>query len=1840
MEEKRVVVILDASRDVNPKVLRWSLDGLSLKPGDKLTLVAVLYQFYTPSMCSSIDAGKQITIWSKQESNTDASCRRMEEYQNNDELLEISKLYDSHKVEFKIELVVATSAKEVALKKAKELDATWVILDRQMKKDEKYFLQELSCGISRLKRNDRIEHLRGPPVLPTEIYIRPEPGCHDDEDNSVEGPKTSQLKQDHPIKEEEIQRKSDKENGFTLTDISNQTTQTKPDEPRTVVEEKWKSTYDEGRDLMHATSGDLHIDRTNAEPMSHDQEDKTDVKQAKNIFGNTKSSICSVCKNRQPNSEWRKDFTYIELQDATDGFKNSLSEGDYRSTFIGQLNCQLKIVVKQHQLTDSQVEKQMMSQVKLILKARHKNVAMLLGSSIQENQLLAVYEYACNGSLDKYLSKKSCRPLSWRERVKIAFGVSMGLKYLHDNDIIHGNIKPSNILLNHEFKPMLGDFSFGRAKREVKMSNKDKSLGYTAPECLQSLKLTAKTDVYSLGMVLLGLITGQMATDKIPGEKSLIEWAKPLLGRKSYPQLVDPRIGNSYEEEQLHWLAHVTEQCLKKNPKERFSMNMVISSLQGLTESEEGCVTVDFSPEISNSTCSIPDITCSQGQTKHDQLTEEKQINSCHNGEEMNSELTIEHNDMLYHRKGDHLSHGVEKSLGKEKRTNHMVALTKVDTLELDQAQSSFIRDETTIGQIFFDRKGDMLDEHQGEVILDGSKSFVCSICKSRRSNIGYQRDFNYNELEAATDRFSFQNSLSEGGNGPMFRGVIDCKLKIAVKMHQITSSQEEEMFKSEVQSLTKAIHRNVVMLLGSCKDKNQQMLVYELACNGSLDQYLSGGSCRSLTWRERVKVAIGASRGLKYLHENNIIHGSIKPSNILLTHEFEPLLGDFGLGKGKLELKFRKDKNVSSEYSAPEYLEKGKPSPKTDVYSFGVVVLELITGRRATDKLSAGKSLVQWAKPLLGGKKYVVLVDSKISSSYKEDQLKWLVQVTEQCLIKNPKERSSMNMVVSALQDIEDTDDLFAIEDSFTEKSSIPLSVPDITCSQGLRNAHQQSQDEERISSIHMMCHIKDDQISQDQDETERSLQKEKKGTRLTTMSNQIASEEQTQFSFRGDSLDDCKVKAMLEDSKSSVCSICKSKRPNFGWQKDFSYDELHVATEGFSIKNSLTEGVYGSSFRGQLKCNMKIVIKQLQMKSSQEEKIFKSEVQFLLNARHENVVMLLGSCIDKTTLLIVYENACNGSLDQHLSGQSCRLLTWGERVKIAIGFSRGLKYLHENNTIHGSIKPSNIFLTHDFEALVGDFGFGKSKNELKNWRKNKNVENIGYEAPELSESGKVIDKVSGQKSLIAWAKPLLRGRRYPQLVDPKISSFYDDQELFSLVQVIEQCLRKNPKERLPMNMIISALPCIVDNKPPVTEDPMTQKPHFKHSLNDEYGSQDLIVPPQADNLEVIPIIEDPIVERPHLEGPLKDESSSQDIKASLLPDNFEVIPIIEDPIVAKPHFKPPSNDKSSTQDIKESPQADNLEVIPAIEDPIIEKPNSKHPLQDDTYSQDVKRSPQAVIDAVKERKNNETCNKDNEEITNKTFSGSIVEPRETGRLSPKTHQESQRRITYGGAKIFYLEGAKEYAVDEQFFRSDQERSTVDLEALLNRQQTYIIYFQSTCCHSCSLRCLLDMLLRLGVRSIGRMFELNSLHFPEVTSPGLCVTATSSSLDLWHGRLAHPSLSKLRTLLSRRANPKQGKHPLQDDTYSQDVKRSPQAVIDAVKERKNNETCNKDNEEITNKTFSGSIVEPRETGRLSPKTHQESQRRITYGGAKIFYLEGAKEYAVDEQFFRLGDRF
>lgn len=120
------------------------------------------------------------------------------------------------------------------------------------------------------------------------------------------------------------------------------------------------------------------------------------------------------------------------------------------------------------------------------------------------------------------------------------------------------------------------------------------------------------------------------------------------------------------------------------------------------------------------------------------------------------------------------------------------------------------------------------------------------------------------------------------------------------------------------------------------------------------------------------------------------------------------------------------------------------------------------------------------------------------------------------------------------------------------------------------------------------------------------------------------------------------------------STCPKCDNRRPKTGWKKEFIYGELFAATRGFSQKNFLSEGGFGSVYLGVLKNGLKIAVKQHKSASFQGEKEFKAEVRFLSTAIHENLVILLGSCSEGNNRLLVYEYVCNGSLDQHLSSKS----------------------------------------------------------------------------------------------------------------------------------------------------------------------------------------------------------------------------------------------------------------------------------------------------------------------------------------------------------------------------------------------------------------------------------------------------------------------------------------------------------------------------------------------------------------------------------------------------------
>ncbi|OEL30083.1 Cysteine-rich receptor-like protein kinase 25 [Dichanthelium oligosanthes] len=223
---------------------------------------------------------------------------------------------------------------------------------------------------------------------------------------------------------------------------------------------------------------------------------------------------------------------------------------------------------------------------------------------------------------------------------------------------------------------------------------------------------------------------------------------------------------------------------------------------------------------------------------------------------------------------------------------------------------------------------------------------------------------YDLSTLRAATDNFSEENKLGEGGFGPVYKGTLQNGQEIAAKRLSATSQQGQVEMKNEVVLVAKLQHRNLVRLLGCCIEEHERILVYEFLSNNSLDKILfDPARQQQLSWGQRHKIIEGIARGLLYLHEDSrltIIHRDLKASNILLDADMNPKISDFGLAK-----LFNLDSSVGNTsriagtygYMAPEYALHGIFSAKSDVFSYGVLVLEIVTSRRNTFTQDSGPS-------------------------------------------------------------------------------------------------------------------------------------------------------------------------------------------------------------------------------------------------------------------------------------------------------------------------------------------------------------------------------------------------------------------------------------------------------------------------------------------------------------------------------------------------------------------------------------------------------------------------------------------------------------------------------------------------------------------------------------------------------------------------------------------------------------------------------------------------------------------------------------------------------------------
>ncbi|VAH42837.1 unnamed protein product [Triticum turgidum subsp. durum] len=261
-------------------------------------------------------------------------------------------------------------------------------------------------------------------------------------------------------------------------------------------------------------------------------------------------------------------------------------------------------------------------------------------------------------------------------------------------------------------------------------------------------------------------------------------------------------------------------------------------------------------------------------------------------------------------------------------------------------------------------------------------------------------------------------NFIGKGGFGEVYKGFLDNE-EVAVKKPISGTMLENEQFANEVIIQSRVIHKNIVRLIGCCLEVDIPMLVYEFLSNGSLDDILHGKKKVTLNLGVRLSIAIESADALVYMHSKTnakIIHGDVKPANILLDDKFAPKISDFGISR----LIARDKKHTGSvigdmSYIDPVYLQTGLLTEKSDVYSFGVVILELISGQKATH--SDGGSLVNsFLEAGKKEKKVTELFDKEIVVAGDLEILDSLSAIALECLNLDVDQRPSMTEVVERL--------------------------------------------------------------------------------------------------------------------------------------------------------------------------------------------------------------------------------------------------------------------------------------------------------------------------------------------------------------------------------------------------------------------------------------------------------------------------------------------------------------------------------------------------------------------------------------------------------------------------------------------------------------------------------------------------------------------------------------------------------------------------------------------------------------------------------------------------------
>ncbi|KAL5720511.1 hypothetical protein ACHQM5_013177 [Ranunculus cassubicifolius] len=443
---------------------------------------------------------------------------------------------------------------------------------------------------------------------------------------------------------------------------------------------------------------------------------------------------------------------------------------------------------------------------------------------------------------------------------------------------------------------------------------------------------------------------------------------------------------------------------------------------------------------------------------------------------------------------------------------------------------------------------------------------------------------YNFDIIKKATNNFSTENKLGEGGFGSVYKGVLDKGEEIAVKKLSKYSIQGIDEFKNEVKLISKLQHNNLVRILGCCIQGEEKILVYEHMKNKSLDSFIFGADStkgKFLDWGIRFQIILGVARGLLYLHHDSrlkIIHRDLKTSNVLLDHEMVPKISDFGLARifGGNQVEARTKRVFGTRgYMAPEYVLDGRFSVKSDVFSFGVMILEIISGKRNRCFSYVGHqlNLLGHAWRLWSEDKAMELVDESISHSCSIQDVQRCIHVALLCVQKCMMLRPKMSCVVVMLSSETAVLPKPQLPGFYVERSSPPI--------------------EEKPC-----CNDKEGYLS---NEATITFVIDDFGLPLSTINDDLVL---------------------------------------------YDLTAITTATNNFSDENKLGEGGFGSVYKGTLN-GEEVAVKRLSKFSIQGIDEFKNEIKLISKLQHKNLVRILGCCVQGEEKMLVYEYLENKSLD-----------------------------------------------------------------------------------------------------------------------------------------------------------------------------------------------------------------------------------------------------------------------------------------------------------------------------------------------------------------------------------------------------------------------------------------------------------------------------------------------------------------------------------------------------------------------------------------------------------------